>query len=94
MPEFPIKVKSICTQCGSTIKATIPDGMTLEPQIPNMEPLHFTLEDMKNGTSKLLKNKQGHIMGKMDMKDAAFDIFCKTCNKEYRVPINDFEFLY
>ena len=94
MTEFPIKVKWKCNISNYEIFFTIPDGFTLQAKLPNIQPIYYSIEDMKKKrTSVLVKDHQNNIIGKQDIKDFAVNIFCKKCEKEHTVLVRELEFL-
>jgi hypothetical protein len=94
MIKFPVKVKWRCKISNFDILFTIPDGFTLQAGLPNIQPTHYSIEDMKKKrTSVLVKNHQNQVVAKQDIKDVAVKIFCKKCEIEHTVLIRELEFL-
>jgi len=93
MPEFPVKAKVKCPNCPNTIFITVPDKIYIKPDLINVEPVVFTLEDLKNESSKILRDQQNNLIGTIDLKDFSFPTTCNDCNTTFSPKVNDLEFL-
>lgn len=93
MPIFPVKVKVKCPNCTKTISTTIPDKIHMAPDIINVEPVIFTLEDLKNESSKILRDKQNNVIATVDLKNFTFPSTCNYCGTSFSSKVNDLEFL-
>jgi len=93
MSEFKVKVEIICKTCNGEFYSTIPDELHLQPEIPNVKSVTFTIEEMRGNIEKEIKDISGNIIGKVNASGFEFDIGHPRCGGNNKYSINDCTFL-
>ncbi len=63
MPEFKVKVELTCKTCYQKFYSTVPDEFHIQPDIPNVKPVTFTIEELRGDIEKEVKDTSGKVIG-------------------------------
>ncbi len=93
MPTFKVKVELTCKTCNQKFYSTVPDEFHIQPEIPNVKSLTFTIEEMRGDIEKEIKDTSGNIIGKASAGGFEFDIGHPKCGGNNKYSVNDFTFI-
>lgn len=79
MINFPVSVKIYCKACDKLFESSVFNELHLDPQHDHLTGATFTLEELKKGISKEIKDVDGNIVGIMSLKGFEFKIACPKC---------------
>jgi len=89
MPTFKVKVELICKTCNQKFYSTFPDEIHIQPQIPNVKAITFTIEEMKGDIEKDVRDISGNIIGKVSAGGFEFDVGHPRCGGNNKYSVND-----
>jgi len=93
MPTFKLKVQLTCKTCFNIFYSTIPDEIHIQPKIPNVLPTTFTIEELRDGTTKEIRDTSGNKLGTSSAEGLMLDITHNKCNTTNKYSINDCVFI-
>ncbi len=93
MPEFKVKVELTCKTCYQKFYSTVPDEFHMQPDIPNVKSMTFTIEELRGDFEKEVKDTSGKVIGNVSMRDFVFDIGHPRCCGHNKYSVNDFIFI-
>jgi len=93
MPEFKVKVEFTCKTCNQKFYSTLPDEIHMQPEIPNVKPVTFTIEEMRGNIEKDVRDTSDNVIGKLSAGGFEFDIRHPRCGGNNKYSVNDCTFI-
>ena len=93
MLEFKVKVELTCKTCNQKFYSTLPDEIHIQPEIPNVKPVTFTIEEMRGNIEKDVRDTSGNVIGKVSAGGFEFGIEHPRCRRNNKYSVNDCTFI-
>jgi len=93
VPEFKVKVELVCKTCNQKFYSTIPDEIHIQPEIPNVRPIRFTIEELRDGVSKDVFDTSGNIVGNAEAGGCQVSVGHPRCGGNNQYFVSELTFL-